>query len=162
MKDLVIEGDAYNQRASPQAQHAPIYFVTGQSRPLRNLIKLTEHGHSGKCRAQSVLENGQSLKNLTYQEVCWFGQLVEQTETDEEVLARLEHQNSYEPQIMTEFASRLTIPRGDFAVSHLTAHTISSEEVKVARKFSNHEVNKQRLERAQTLRPPETAGHKAA
>lgn len=63
---------------------------------------------------------------------------MKQAETDEEVLARLEHQQFYEPQIMSEAGSRLTIPRGDFAVSHLTAHAINPEEVEVARKISGH------------------------
>lgn len=67
-----------------------VFVMIGKARPLRNLSRAYEHGLSGKCRAESILQDRQaSPKQLAFDQVIKHGRRVVSCETDEECSLRL-------------------------------------------------------------------------
>lgn len=155
VKSLIIKLDEVEHKKSPLAVRMPIYFVSEQNRPLRNLIKLSEHGHAGKCKASSVLTDGHMLANLTYEEICKYGMLVKQPETDEELTLRLGHQTFHGPDVKEKSVHSFTVPKGDFARAHERALSKNSTDDST-RKRSNQKINEARLKAMKARRPVRT------
>ncbi|KAK5953762.1 hypothetical protein OHC33_005031 [Knufia fluminis] len=109
--ECIVRWDLLKRADANHPYHGiDVYLVSGESRPLRNLVRLDEHGLQGGCKSKQVLPDKTfNVERLEYDAVLKYGTKIKHPETDEEHTARIEatYQNKfYAPDGLRNLTSR--------------------------------------------------------